>query len=287
MAPGFGTGTLAFGEQKTPQRRVKEWSPIDRMLAEKGSKRRSKTELPPISPSPPPVTTTETQVQTDSWVAFLKEALAISLVPEQQKYKALQSEMAAVQLQLKEKQEEVAAVHLQLKEKQDEIESQRRRAAEAENAHAAELARLAAEHFRLMGENSQLMEEKKSMDELKKTFEKQRLCWAQEREAFEAAQNLLRAELQSARTEIDDENEKWRKEAVATSLVPEQQKYDALQSEMAVAQLQLKEKQEEVAAYGGEQPSRKCACCGAGSAHGGEQPVHGGKEVRGQAEKDL
>ena len=86
--------------------------------------------------------------------------------------------MAAVQLQLKEKQEEVAAVHLQLKEKQDEIESQRRRAAEAENAHAAELARLAAEHFRLMGENSQLMEEKKSMDELKKTFEKQR-CLSQ------------------------------------------------------------------------------------------------------------
>eukprot|EP00913_Durusdinium_trenchii_P029114 g27298.t1 len=188
MAPGFGTGTLAFGEQKTPQRRVKEWSPIDRMLAEKGSKRRSKTELPPISPSPPP-------------------------------YKALQSEMAAVQLQLKEKQEEVAAVHLQLKEKQDEIESQRRRAAEAENAHAAELARLAAEHFRLMGENSQLMEEKKSMDELKKTFEKQRLCWAQEREAFEAAQNLLRAELQSARTEIDDENEKWRKEGLGFLIV--------------------------------------------------------------------
>ena len=102
--------------------------------------------------------------------------------------------MAVAQLQLKEKQEEVAAAHLQLKEKQDEIESQRRRAAEAENAHTAELARLmgensqaenahAAELARLMGENSQFMEEKKSVDKLKKTFENEK-CLSQLRHSF-------------------------------------------------------------------------------------------------------
>ncbi|CAK9023832.1 unnamed protein product [Durusdinium trenchii] len=80
---------------------------------------------------------------------------------------------------------------------------------QAENAHAAELARL-------MGENSQFMEEKKSVDKLKKTFENEKLCWAQEREACEAAQNLLRAELQSARTDIHDE--RWQKEEMEKDL---------------------------------------------------------------------
>lgn len=41
MAPGFGTGTLAFGEQKTPQRRVKAWQlqTIAESASAKGVKR--------------------------------------------------------------------------------------------------------------------------------------------------------------------------------------------------------------------------------------------------------
>ncbi|CAJ1343163.1 unnamed protein product [Effrenium voratum] len=164
MAPGSTFDP--FADHKPPGRRVKEWSPIDRMLAEKGSKRRSKTELPPLSPPPPVVTTAEAQVQSTSWEALLKEALA----PELQKQRALQSDLKALQLRLKEKQCELDA---------------------QSEAHAAEQAQWA--------------EDRRSVEDFKKTMEKARTQWLQEQQALEASHNLLSAELRSARSELEAE----------------------------------------------------------------------------------
>lgn len=248
MAPGFGSGSLAFGEQQPPQRRIKEWSPIDRMLAEKGSKRRSKTELPPLSPPPPPpVTTAEVQVQTESWEVLLKEAVAAALVPEHEKYKALQAEIRAMQQQLKEKDEEIERGKREIDRCKREIESCKRSAAEAvaeaQNAHTAELA--------------QYLEEKKSLDDFKRLVEKQRLQWSQERDALEASQNLLRAELQSARTEASDE--RWQKEEMDKDLSSQleaarkaradcREEMDALQDQLRRTQDDMKSLQKQMAA---------------------------------------
>lgn len=258
MAPGFGTGCLAFGEPPPPQRRIKEWSPIDRMLAEKGSKRRSKTELPPLSPPPPPVTTAEVQVQTESWEALLKEAVAAAvsaaLVPEHEKYKALQTEIRAMQQQLKEKDEEIQRGKQEIERGKREIDRCKREiesckqsaaeaAAEAQNAHSAEMA--------------QYLEEKKSLDDFKRLVEKQRLQWTQERDALEASQNLLRAELQSARTEASDE--RWQKEEMEKDLSSQLEAarkaradwcedMDALQDQLRRSQDDMKSLQKQMAA---------------------------------------
>eukprot|EP00438_Fugacium_kawagutii_P009299 Skav235249 [mRNA] locus=scaffold3995:344075:348098:+ [translate_table: standard] len=163
MTLGFGIGSFVFDE-KPQQRRVKEWSPIDRMLAEKGSRRRSKTELPPLSP--PPATTTA-KVQTESWEVLLKEAVVAALVPEQQKHKALQAEIVAMQRQLKEKDEEIKRCVAQIESCNQSASEANRTASEAKrNASEAERAR-AAERF-------QYFEEKRSMDEFKKSVEKQK-----------------------------------------------------------------------------------------------------------------
>eukprot|EP00435_Cladocopium_sp_Y103_P052725 s1365_g16.t1 len=255
MAPGFGSGSFTFGEQPPPQRRIKEWSPIDRMLAEKGSKRRSKTELPPLSPPPPPpVTTAEVQVQTESWEVLLQEAVAAALVPEHEKYKALQAEIRAMQQQLKEKDEEIERGKRETDRCKREIESCKREiesckrsaaeaAAEAQNAHTAEL--------------TQYLEEKKSLDDFKRLVEKQRLQWTQERDALEASQNLLRAELQSARTEASDE--RWQKEEMEKDLSSQleaarkaradcREEMDALQDQLRRSQDDMKSLQKQMAA---------------------------------------
>jgi len=277
MAPFFGNGTFGLGEQKPPERRVKEWSPIDRMLAEKGSKRRSKTDLPPLCPAPPPpVTTAEIQVQSESWEVLLKEpireAVTAALAPEQQKYKALQAEIQAMQQQLNEKDYELETHENEIKNYKKEIESHKRGAFE------------------------QYLEQKKSLDDLKSSVEKERLQWIQERESLEASQNLLRAELQLAKTEASDE--RWRKEeqseswevllkerireAVAAALAPEQEKYEALQAEIQAMQQQLNEKdyeletrENEIESYKKELDSYKRraseAACEAASAHAAEQ----------------
>ena len=70
-----------------------------------------------------------------------------------------------------EPRNEMNGIQLQLKATQEELENERRSAAEAQNAHAAELSRFMKE------KHHQIMEEKKALDDLKKSFEKQRcLC---------------------------------------------------------------------------------------------------------------
>ena len=66
-----------------------------------------------------------------------------------------------------EPRNEMRAIQLQLKTTQEELDNERRYAAEAQNAHAAELSRI-------MEEKHQFMEEKKALDDLQKAFEKQR-----------------------------------------------------------------------------------------------------------------
>lgn len=94
-------------------KKVKEWSPIDRMLAQKrGSKSASPKpprmqgtppgdNLPPLSQAAPaPARTASAQVQTKSWDSLLTEALA----PERQRCTALQAELKSLRAQLKEKE---------------------------------------------------------------------------------------------------------------------------------------------------------------------------------------
>jgi chromosome segregation ATPase len=101
-------GGATFDLPNPPAMKAKEWSPIDRMLANKrGSKspkhrqQASDNDLPPLNRNSP-VHNASTQVQTSSWNSLLAEALA----PERQKCAALQGEIKALRAQIKERERE-------------------------------------------------------------------------------------------------------------------------------------------------------------------------------------
>lgn len=93
-------------------RRAKEWSPIDRMLANKrgsGSRRNSPARapappelppLPPQAPQQPSIRTASAACQTVSWSALTAEVLA----PEKARTQALQAELKALRAQMKERE---------------------------------------------------------------------------------------------------------------------------------------------------------------------------------------
>lgn len=89
-----------------PAMKAKEWSPIDRMLANKrGSKspkmrrQASDNDLPPLTRNSP-VQTASSQVQTTNWASLIAEVTA----PERQRCTALQAEIKALRAQMKEKE---------------------------------------------------------------------------------------------------------------------------------------------------------------------------------------
>lgn len=107
-------GVANFGLPEAPaMTKAKEWSPIDRMLANKrgslsaGPKSRVKStlhELPPENRSSPtpPVQKVNAQVQTTSWTSLVSEVVA----PERQRCTALQGEIKALRGLLKQKEQE-------------------------------------------------------------------------------------------------------------------------------------------------------------------------------------
>mmetsp|Transcript_64114 Transcript_64114/g.137732 ORF Transcript_64114/g.137732 Transcript_64114/m.137732 type:complete len:250 (+) Transcript_64114:75-824(+) len=170
-----------------PRSKVKEWSPVDRMLA---AKRGSKTpspkppplqaarDLPPLqrsAPSAPPPRTSCAGAQTQSWPTLISEALA----PERSKSAALQSELKALRAELKEREDGVRAAGDQAAE-----EAERTRLALEE-----ELAALRQANAEAMNGHE---EERRRWDEERSQFQEEKRRWREEQRAWQEERQGLR-----------------------------------------------------------------------------------------------
>eukprot|EP00933_Yihiella_yeosuensis_P066318 TRINITY_DN7054_c0_g1_i1.p1 TRINITY_DN7054_c0_g1~~TRINITY_DN7054_c0_g1_i1.p1 ORF type:complete len:265 (-),score=82.90 TRINITY_DN7054_c0_g1_i1:56-850(-) len=112
-AAQVGNASFGYGlPEAGPAKKAKEWSPIDRMLANKrGSKSASPkpSSLTPMSSttptsihshSPEPVSMRSSEAQTHSWNTILTEVVA----PDRQRITALQGEIKALRARLKDKE---------------------------------------------------------------------------------------------------------------------------------------------------------------------------------------
>lgn len=143
-----------FGE---PQRKiVKDWSPIDRMLANKRVSSKGGPLRPvsavrsvPVAPSPPPapatalptqsVATQSCSAQTSSWKDLLREAME----PQQRRLRELEAELAASKTSLRASEVRADAAEAKLRERESgehaafatqaaELEALRRKLAEGD-----------------------------------------------------------------------------------------------------------------------------------------------------------
>lgn len=168
-------------------RKAKEWSPIDRMLANKrlsatkGSpaRRSNQTVMDPLprldqrSPTPPS-RTTSVGCQSISWAVLLSEAIA----PERARVKALEAELKALRAQhgalVKDREESTAL----------------QEAEEAGAALAAELEALRQRHEEALARHDA---ERSAHDEERQQFQIERQQFQQDREQWqEERANLLR-----------------------------------------------------------------------------------------------
>lgn len=138
---------MEVGFPELPTRRVKEWSPIDRMLAaKKGSKSNSPKprqvcELPPLTqPSPeparPPPATADGHTQTATWAALVAEAS----LPERQRREALQGELKCLKALLLQREEETRAAEAKASAGVSQVEALKAELERLQNELAAVLA---------------------------------------------------------------------------------------------------------------------------------------------------
>jgi len=152
-------------------KKTKEWSPIDRMLANKrgsSGKRNSSTltsELQSLPRSTPPRSAT-VGCQTIAWNVLVAEAVA----SERTRTQALQGELKALQARVKEREAAASA-------------------AEASAASHAEAARCAGNQLELA---QQLLEETRA------AHRKEQEAWEEERQAAEDERRRLQGEVDSA-----------------------------------------------------------------------------------------
>eukprot|EP00747_Dinoflagellata_sp_TGD_P167983 gnl/TRDRNA2_/TRDRNA2_193405_c0_seq1.p1 gnl/TRDRNA2_/TRDRNA2_193405_c0~~gnl/TRDRNA2_/TRDRNA2_193405_c0_seq1.p1 ORF type:complete len:313 (+),score=80.97 gnl/TRDRNA2_/TRDRNA2_193405_c0_seq1:73-1011(+) len=206
-------------------KKAKEWSPIDRMLAEKRNSRRqspkpqSADPLPPIPQLPPrpPATksSSEVEVQTAvSWDALQKDAVAA----ERQRVTSLQAELKGLKAKLAASEEAARAAEARA----DEEASKRLSCEQALAAVQAELAAVLQaqgkdgaaldEHRRCQeAQQKRWDEEKQRWEEERKRWEEERARWQDERKALQGSVADLREDADSLREAL----ERSRKECAA------------------------------------------------------------------------
>mmetsp|Transcript_48830 Transcript_48830/g.87934 ORF Transcript_48830/g.87934 Transcript_48830/m.87934 type:complete len:252 (-) Transcript_48830:93-848(-) len=180
-----------------PSKKVKEWSPIDRMLANKRSSKSASpkppklqaasNDLPPLSnpPSAPgSVRTTSAQTQTTTWEKLIAEAVA----PEKQRCTSLQAELKTLKAQLQEKEREL---HLQSDAKA--------LAAELEQRWASERAELQAQAAAFCHER----------DAARAELETQRMQWLEKEKELRSQIGSAQEYGKSTREDLTELREKY------------------------------------------------------------------------------
>lgn len=234
-----------FGE---PQRKiVKDWSPIDRMLANKrsskgGPLRQVSRDLPPLAPSPPPAPASPLPAQTavtqagsaqtsPSWSEVLQEAVE----PQQRRIRKLETELAASRAALCASEARVEAVQAKLRE------------SEASGREA-----FAAQSIELETLRQNLAESGEEQRRLEADRQDESQRWAGERAALEAEMKSLRdalgekdnGDLEQLRGQLELKD--WDYEALGRRCAQMQSELDSITAERNHLLERLETEQEEM-----------------------------------------
>jgi len=177
-----------------PPKRHHEWSPINRMLANRQRSSKSASPVPPMPapsrPSPCPPQCSSSGTQTASWSTLAAEAAAA----DRKRVKALQQDVASLQAALREHEENARTMALSADETAEQLRQ----------AHAAEML---AVHASCAEKVAALEEDRQRLEEASRRWEEDRQLWQEERselrlEAEHA--DAMRKELLRRNQNIDD-----------------------------------------------------------------------------------
>jgi len=231
---------LPPGLPGAPPKRHHEWSPINRMLAnrQRSSKSASPVQQKPVSscrdpipspllrssPSPPQHISLGTQ--TSSWPTLVAEIAAV----DRKRVKALQQNVASLQAALKEHEENARAIAMCT----DEAAEQMR------HMHAAELAAI---HTNCAEKAAAHEEDKQKLVEMSRSWQEDRQLWQEERAELRVQAehaDAMRQELHRRNQNIDDLRKECRVlQQSSKDLISER---DALLQRLEVEQVQMNER---------------------------------------------
>jgi len=179
---------MVFQEASFPTRQAKaakDWSPIDRMLANKRGQTKARRELPPLEHHvPPPVSTATSSTQTASWASVCAEIVA----PEKSRALALEKDAGEREADDQRREAELQA-NLRESERRRgelevELEAARQAAAEAAAAREEERCRWQRDQREWQEERTILKEDAARCSDLRRELEKRNADIADLRKAY-------------------------------------------------------------------------------------------------------
>lgn len=239
---------MVFQEASFPARQAKkvnDWSPIDRMLANKRGQQKplAPAGLPPLQDrqSPPRPHTTTGSTQTASWTALAVEIAA----PEKSRANVLEKELKSVRALLKQLEEGA-------KDAGTREADEQRRAAELE-ARLEDSERQRRElEAELQAARQAAAEATSSRDEQRRRFEIEQREWQEERAALkeEASRCFdLRRELEKRNVDLGDLRKAYNKLVEESKAVGEER--DQLMQRLEVEQAEMMKRVEQLEMRGG------------------------------------